>query len=265
METNLIRITFFNRPGMKINKMTLKLLAIVWSVEYFRSYVYGVPFKIISDHKALATVLKGQKATKTYSSRLTRWVDRPLPFVFEVLHEPGRTIGIADYLYRNPTPINKCSVKSCTSWDEWFTVNVVSELTNSLLTNQTSIRGGRQPIKSVSDASEKPTSEGVNERDATPSLKQTINDALSEQIAMANKRNRSETRKLHENAIKLPVKRPITLAFVDKTSTIALKSSIQRIGENSLAGTYEHHPLLQSIIDILKNYNQQKVNKLPKV
>ena len=44
----------------------LEFLAIVWSVEYFRSYVYGVPFKIISDHKALATVLKGQKANKTF-------------------------------------------------------------------------------------------------------------------------------------------------------------------------------------------------------
>ena len=50
---------------------------------------------------------------------------------------------------------------------------VVSEVTNSILTNQTSIRGGRQPIKNERDASENPTSEGVNERDATPSLKQT--------------------------------------------------------------------------------------------
>ena len=105
----------------------------------------------------------------------------------------------------------------------------------------------------------------MNERDATPSLKPTIKDALSEQIAMANKRDRSETLKLHEIAIEQPVKRPITLASVDKTSTIPLKASNQRIGENSFAGTYEHDPLLQSIIDVLKNYNQQKVNKLPKV
>ena len=82
---------------------------------------------------------------------------------------------------------------------------------------------------------------------------------------MANERNRSETRKLHEIAIKASVKRPITLALVDKTSTIPLKSSIQRIGENILAGTYKHDPLLQSNIDILKIYKQQKVNKLPKV
>ena len=113
--------------------------------------------------------------------------------------------------------------------------------------------------------SEIPTSGGVNEHNATPSLKRTIKDALSEQIAIAIKRDRSETRKLHEIAIKPPVKRPITLALVDKTSTIPLKPSIQRIGENILAGTYEHDPLLQPIVDILKNYNQQKVNKLPKV
>ena len=43
----------------------LELLAIVWSVEYFRNYVYGVKFKIISDHKALTTVLKGHKGNKT--------------------------------------------------------------------------------------------------------------------------------------------------------------------------------------------------------
>ena len=78
-------------------------------MESFRSYVYGVPFKIISDHKALATVLKGQKTNKKYSSRLTRWIDRLLHFDFEVIHGLGRTIGIAGYLSRNPTPLKESS------------------------------------------------------------------------------------------------------------------------------------------------------------
>ena len=59
---------------------------------------------------------------------------------------------------------------------------------------------------------------------------------------MANKRDRSEKRELHEIAIELPVKRPITLALIDKASTIPLKSSIQRIGGGILAGMYEHDP-----------------------
>ena len=92
----------------------LELLAIVWSVEYFRSYVYGVQFKIISDHKALSAVLKGQEGNKTNPSRVTRWIERLLPFDFEVVHGPGRTFGIADYLSRIPTIHYESSIKAKT-------------------------------------------------------------------------------------------------------------------------------------------------------
>ena len=68
----------------------------------------------------------------------------------------------------------------------------------------------------------------MNERDATPSIKQTIKDALSEQVAMANKRDRSETRKLHEIAIKLPVKRPVTLALIDKIPKIPASNELEK-------------------------------------
>ena len=74
IETNITCITFFLTPLKSENsKNGLELLAIVRSVEYFRSSVNIVPIKRISHHKALATVRKGQKANKTYSSRLTRW------------------------------------------------------------------------------------------------------------------------------------------------------------------------------------------------
>ena len=151
---------FLTELESKYSINELELLAIVWSVEYFRSYVYGEPFKIVSDHKTLASVLKGQKANKTYSSRLTRWVDRLLPYDFEVLHASGRTLGIADYLSRNPTKKSESSVNAKTLWEEWFTINVVSEMKNSVLSNQKAIRGGRQPITNENNDAE---SEGTRE------------------------------------------------------------------------------------------------------
>ena len=141
------------------------MLAIVWAVEYFRCYVYGVPFKIISDHKALETVLKGQKASKTYSSRLTRWVDQLLPFEFEVFHGPGRKLGIVDYLSRNPT--SRTDIAK-TLWNEWFTINVVSEIKNSKLANQQADRGANQPIKARTKQTRKRKARMRAERKTTP-------------------------------------------------------------------------------------------------
>ena len=48
------------------------------------------------------SVLKANRGNKTFFSRLTRWVDRLLPFEVEVTHVPGRTLGMADYLSRHP-------------------------------------------------------------------------------------------------------------------------------------------------------------------
>ena len=237
----------------------------MWSVEYFRSYVYGVKFKIISDHKALATVLKGQKGSKTYSCRLTRWVDRFLPFDFKVLHGPGRTLGITDYLSRNPTEQNEITIKAKTLWDEWFTVNIVAEMKSNFLTNRNAIRGDRQPISSDFDATEQ-KSESAN-NDAAATLKQTIKDTLTEitNNTDGTMSENDERKQLQELAIKPPIKRPFTLALVDKSSKTPLKSSIQRIGENILARTYESDQTLQAVIQLLKQFDTKKFKKLPKV
>ena len=71
---------------------------------------------------------------KTFSSRLTRWVDRLLPFEFEVVHVPEGMLGKADFLSRHPTKLQGASVKAETLWNEWFTVNSVISL-NDVLDN----------------------------------------------------------------------------------------------------------------------------------
>ena len=111
----------------KYSTNKLQLLAIVWAVEYYRNYIHGVKFEVVSDHKASETALKSNHGKKTYSSRLTRWIDRLLPFDMEVVHQPGQTMGLADYFSRHPSEYNKneWSKSAKKLWESWFVVNLV--------------------------------------------------------------------------------------------------------------------------------------------
>ena len=94
---------FLTELEAKYSINELDFFAVVWAIEHFKNYVYGEKFGVVSDHKALQSVLKVNKGNKTFSSRLTRWVDRLLPFDFSVIHAPVRTIGLADYLSQHPS------------------------------------------------------------------------------------------------------------------------------------------------------------------
>ena len=61
-----------------------ELLGVVWSTEYFKNYLYGKHFKVITDHRALLSIMKENRSNKSYSIRLTRWVDRLLPFQLDL-------------------------------------------------------------------------------------------------------------------------------------------------------------------------------------
>ena len=58
---------------------------------------------MLTDHKAIISALNENFKNKTYQSRLSRWVDRLLPFDFEVIYVPGVTPGVVTYLSRYPT------------------------------------------------------------------------------------------------------------------------------------------------------------------
>ena len=100
-------------------------------MEHFKYYLYGSEFLLQTDHQALLRALKENRGNKTYQSRLTKWVDRLLPFHFSVEHILGENMGFADYLSRNPSgdPIPPSEE------DKNFVINVIDELKFTLIRN----------------------------------------------------------------------------------------------------------------------------------
>ncbi len=81
----------------------LELLAVKWAIEHFKFYLLGRRFQVETDHKALVAVLGRKSSNREYSSRLTRWRMRLLPFEFDIVYKPGSSMGITDYLSRSPS------------------------------------------------------------------------------------------------------------------------------------------------------------------
>ena len=102
----------------------LELLGVVWSIEYFKNYLFGKEFTIITDHHALLSTLKEHRSNKSYNSRLSRWVDRLLPYQFSIEHLPGAKMGLVDYISRNPYQ----PAKSVSKYDEEFLFATLSSI-----------------------------------------------------------------------------------------------------------------------------------------
>ena len=60
-------------------------------------------------------------------SRLTRWLDRLIPFDFQMEHKTGAKIGLAGYLSRHPR--NEATPSS--TYDNLFTVAKVNSIPNA--------------------------------------------------------------------------------------------------------------------------------------
>lgn len=73
-----------------------ELLAIVWAVKYFRPYMYGRPFKILTDHKPLVYLF----SMKDPSSRLMKFRMTLEEYNFEVQYVKGSDNAAADALSR---------------------------------------------------------------------------------------------------------------------------------------------------------------------
>ena len=110
---------FFSDTEKKYAINELELLPVVWVLEHFRLYIYGKPIKLLTDHQALEPLIKRNRSNKTYSARLTRWLDRLAHFSINVSHIAGKHLALTDYLSRNPS----APPQADDAYDEEYVIN----------------------------------------------------------------------------------------------------------------------------------------------
>ena len=166
-ETIAFASRFPNNLESRYSTNELELLAVVWSLEHYKYYLYGSEFILQTDHQALLTALKENRGNKTYQSRLARWVDRPLPFHFTLEHVHGKNMGIAVYLRRNPSG----EATQPSDDDKNFVINTIEEIKFTLLRNAL-----------TPNVANKTTNQNVDTKQVTNDVlnpKQTSNTAIN--------------------------------------------------------------------------------------
>lgn len=72
------------------------MLAIIWAIKYFRPYLFGKKFKIVTDHRPLIWLMN----FKEPGSKLVLWRLKLLEYEFEIVYKKGLQNVVADALSR---------------------------------------------------------------------------------------------------------------------------------------------------------------------
>lgn len=79
-----------------------ELLAVLYAVEYFRPYLYGQQFTLVTDHRPLVWL----HSAKDPTSKIMRWRIRLNEYDYNIVYKPGKINANADALSRNPVDLN---------------------------------------------------------------------------------------------------------------------------------------------------------------
>jgi hypothetical protein len=85
-----------NRAERNYSTTEKELLAIVWSMRYFRPYLFGKRFTVVTDHKPLTWIMN----VKDPGSRLLRWWIKLEEYQYDVVYKKGALNTNADALSR---------------------------------------------------------------------------------------------------------------------------------------------------------------------
>ena len=126
---------FLSSTEKKYAMNELGLLAVVWGLEHCRLYLNGTPIKLSMDHQAFESLIKRNPFNKTYSTRLTLWLDRLSHFAINVNHIASKHLALTDYLSRKPVSPSQTDG----AYDEEYVPNTIA-LATTLINQNTERR-----------------------------------------------------------------------------------------------------------------------------
>lgn len=88
-----------NKHEQNYSATDKEFLAIMWSVNYFRPYLYGRKFKIVTDHQPIK-YLHSKYRGKDMSPRHQRWLLKLGEYQFNIEYIKGKENRVADFLSR---------------------------------------------------------------------------------------------------------------------------------------------------------------------
>ena len=159
---------------------------------------------------------------------MTRWVDRLLPFDFSIVHTPGRALGMADYLSRHPSIYEGASIQAEKLFNDWFTVNVVKDVTPKV----EGLENWRQPIRS---------------RECENSERKDVNRLLTVHAPMQTSKESKE--------IVNPQNRDV-MAFNSE-------KSYSKINDVYIQANAEDDRIIQKVKSLVQNKNNAIIARLP--
>ena len=190
-----------------------------------------------------------------FSSRLTRRVDRLLPFEFEVIHAPGRVLSFADYLSRHPTELKGTVVKAEKLWNEWFTVNTITRI-NVIPENKTTPQDVPEEMKltrapdsvlRVEKEQEERKAEKAKEREGKQPIKSPESKVNENECIISADNKLVNVSKQRES----------------KTMQTETSETIDKINQAYLPAIYEADKVLQKVIQLVKTREGSKFSRLP--
>ena len=208
------------------------------------------------------TILKDNRAHKTFSYRQTRWAERLLPFQFKVVHAAGRTMGMAVYISRHPSPSNsnELKIKAEEFWNNWLTKNELTIWkTVSEKLPQQSIP--EQPIKSKL-AKKSKTQERVKATDEAESAnanKQTIKEVVATikvSVTSDSMQESGDQAKMSNSKPEAANQPPIKVPICYSISQIEVS---QTLGNYAFARQYKTDDFLGKTIKLIKRQTSQNI------